>query len=100
MERRFFLQSEEGIHWRSAEGEILPSPGELVERAAGLRVIKRIFLDQLSVPYVPTIFRASNPPPEADVGVYRSDAPIPGSVAIEGQNVFHWPGTTRMFDAR
>jgi len=27
MERRFFLQSEEGIHWRSAEGEILPSPG-------------------------------------------------------------------------
>jgi len=70
-----------------------------VESAEGLRVIQSIFPDQLSVPCVPTIFRASNPPPEVDVGAHKSDPPIPGSTAIEGQNVFRWPPIIKEVDA-
>ena len=35
---------------------------EPMERTTGLRVIRSIFPYQLSVPYVPAIFWASNPP--------------------------------------
>ena len=35
---------------------------EPIDREDGLRVIHIMFPDQLSVPYVPTVFRASKPP--------------------------------------
>ena len=35
---------------------------EATDSATTLRVIQSIFPDQLSVPYVPTVFHASNPP--------------------------------------
>ena len=37
---------------------------EAVDSSSTLRVVWSIFPDQLSVPYVPRVFRASNPPPE------------------------------------
>jgi hypothetical protein len=37
---------------------------EPIDREVGLRVISSIFPDQLKVPYVPTVFKASNPPAE------------------------------------
>ncbi|KAG2565019.1 hypothetical protein PVAP13_7NG007747 [Panicum virgatum] len=57
---------------------------EPVERVQGLRIIRSIFPDQLNVPYVPTVFRSSNPPSQVDVGVFKSDPPIPSS--IEAKN--------------
>ena len=37
---------------------------EAVDSSSTLRVIWSIFPNQLSAPYVPRVFRASNPPPE------------------------------------
>ena len=34
---------------------------EPIDREVRLRVIRKIFLDQLTVPYMPTVFQASNP---------------------------------------
>ena len=54
----FEYQGTKDVDWLSAEP---------IDREAGIRVIHRMFPDQLSVPYVPTLFRASNPP--AEVGL-------------------------------
>ncbi|KAG2561172.1 hypothetical protein PVAP13_8KG147001 [Panicum virgatum] len=59
--------------------------------ATTLRVVQKIFPDQLSVPYVPNVFRASNPPSQVDVEVFKSDPPIPGSDGIKNQKDFHKP---------
>jgi len=64
---------------------------EPVKRTEGLKVIRSIFPDLLSVPYVPTVFRANNPPSQEDVVVFKSDPPIPSSVEGKNQRLFHTP---------
>ncbi|KAG2556643.1 hypothetical protein PVAP13_8NG185900 [Panicum virgatum] len=70
-----------------------------MERTIGLRIIRSLFPDQLNVPYVPTVFRATNPPSQADVGVFKSDAPIPDSVTTKSHGTFHQPVAISFEDA-
>lgn len=67
-----------------------------MERMDGLRIIRNIFPDELSVPYVPTVFRASNPPLQADVEVFKSDPPIPSSVEAKNKK----KSFTRLYPSR
>lgn len=85
MQRRqsfgFQYQGTEDSSWFSAEP---------VKRTEGLKVIRSIFPD-FSVPYVPTVFRANNPPSQEDVVVFKSDPPIPSSMEGKNQRLFHTP---------
>ena len=37
---------------------------ETIDAATTLKIVQKIFPDQSSVPYVPSVYRASNPPPQ------------------------------------
>jgi len=62
-----------------------------MEQTQALRRVRSIFPDLLSVPYVPTIFRASNPPAQAHVEVFKTDPPIPNSDVSRSHSFFHTP---------
>ena len=49
-----------GFQYRGTE-DVDRLSAESIDREAGLRVFQSIFPDQLTVPYVPTVFQASNP---------------------------------------
>ncbi|KAG2605574.1 hypothetical protein PVAP13_4NG096900 [Panicum virgatum] len=64
---------------------------EQMERTSGLRIIRSIFPDQLSVSYVPTVFRANNPRSQADVGVFKSGPLIPDYTQAKNQRNIYMP---------
>ncbi|KAG2605575.1 uncharacterized protein LOC120668694 isoform X2 [Panicum virgatum] len=79
-----------GFQYQGSEDSSLLS-AEQMERTSGLRIIRSIFPDQLSVSYVPTVFRANNPRSQADVGVFKSGPLIPDYTQAKNQRNIYMP---------